>query len=181
MCYTSRRVNAGSTYYSTTTKRHLSQNSDIQLQPARLLFLHFLSHKVPSCSLRWYHCSFKWTTRLGILPAIYLVDETILYQVIITNRVLGSEMIVSECNLSQDWPRRGVGRLQSWGIKKCKKMSSRNFQILCNGKVTQKILWFPEKVDQLLPFRLYKWFQHKFWLYNSVQSNLCTKPEISLK
>ena len=42
---------------------------------------------VPSCSLRWYHCSFKWSTRLGTLPAIYLVDETILYQVIITNRV----------------------------------------------------------------------------------------------
>ena len=126
---------------------------------------------VPSCSLRWYHCSFKWSTRLGTLPAIYLVDETILYQVIITNRVLGSEMIVSECNLSQDWPRRGVGRLQSWGIKKCKKMSSRNFQILCNGKVTQKILWFPEKVAIQLPFRYLWGFQHRFGCTTQCKAN----------
>ena len=57
---------------------------------------------IPYCPLRWATCPLKWATRLGTFPATYLVDETILYQNVMTNRVQGSEMIVSESKISQD-------------------------------------------------------------------------------
>ena len=125
---------------------------------------------VPFCSLRWYHCSLKWSTRLSTFPTSYLVDETFLDRITMTNRVYDNEMIIQKSNINQNWHRRDVGRLQSWGIKKSKKIPPETNLILCNGKVTQKILWFPEKVDQLHLFRFIWGFQHRFWLYNSVQS-----------
>ena len=92
--------------------------------------------QLPFCSLRWYQCSLKWTTRLSTFPTSYLVDETFLDRITMTNRVYDNEMIIQKSNINQNWHRRDVGRLQSSSIKKSKKIPPETNLVLCNGKVT---------------------------------------------